>query len=78
MSGLSQFIRRIRRSYLKRLFRRAGYSKDTELIHYLEGIRAEPVYEEMPLRYDLFDRTEWLTRSLSLYDLRDGFEAGWK
>ena len=71
MSGLSQFIRRIRRSYLKRLFRRAGYSKDTELIHYLEGIRAEPVYEEMPLRYDLFDRTEWLTHSLSLYDLRD-------
>lgn len=69
MSGMGQFFRRMRRSYLKRLFKKAGYSKDTELIHYLEGIRAEPLYEEMPLHYDLFDRTEFLCRSLSLYDL---------
>lgn len=69
MSNVGQFFRRMRRSYLKRLFTKAGYSKDTELIHYLEGIRAEPVFEEMPLHYDLFDRTEFLCRSLSLYDL---------
>ena len=69
MSGIGQFFRRMRRSYLKRLFKKAGYSKDTELIHYLEGIRAEPLYEEMPLHYDLFDRTEFLCRSLSLYEL---------
>lgn len=69
MSNVGQFFRRMRRSYLKRLFSKAGYPKDTELIHYLEGIRAEPVFEEMPLHYDLFDRTEFLCRSLSLYDL---------
>ena len=75
MSGMGQFFRRMRRSYLKRLFAKAGYSKDTELIHYLEGIRAEPLYEEMPLYYDLFDRTEFLCRTLSLYDLTNALKA---
>lgn len=71
MSGIKQFFRRMWRSYLKHLFKKAGYSKDTELIHYLEGIRAEPIYEEMPLYYDLFSRNRFLTRSLSLYGLRN-------
>lgn len=75
MSNVGQFFRRMRRSYLKRLFSKAGYSKDTELINYLEGIRAEPIYEEMPLHYDLFDRTEFLCRSLSLYDLLNALKS---
>lgn len=75
ISCLNQFCRRMRRSYLKRLFSKAGYSKNTELIHYLEGIRAEPVFEEMPLHYDLFDRAEFLCRSLSLYDLPNDLKS---
>lgn len=75
MSGIGQFFRRMRRSYLKHLFRKAGYPKDTELIHYLEGIRAEPIYEEMPLHYDLFNKSDFLTQSLSLYDLHNDLKS---